>query len=101
MKIQQLQAYSFPLSEGVQAVLVQAGPTWNGMAELRCIAPAAFKEERMIVMAHGAAATRHFNLLLGDSYEDFIVVMATPKLREVLTAIGAIPKPDKAEGTAA
>jgi hypothetical protein len=92
-----ISAVRLRLSDGVEAVLVQEGPEWNTLRQYRCVAPAAFVDQKLVTspqMDEGPLKN-FFDCVLGR-VEDRPIVMASPALGAAIIAINAAQKPAKA-----
>lgn len=88
LKAENISAVRLRLSDGVEAVLVQQGQTWNGLREYRCIAPAAFAGQKLLTVSNedDSVFTRIFSSGWGDMGTQTIM-MASPALGAAIQAI--------------
>lgn len=93
LKATSVSAVSLALTDGVEAYFVQHGPEWNTLRAYRCIAPAAFAGQFLIVAPDTGAGdlSMMFDKIMGHVLGSPIV-MASPSLAVAMLAINAATK---------
>lgn len=97
LKAENISAVRLRLSDGVEAVLVQEGDSWNTLREYRCIAPAGFVGQKLLTAPDddNGLFTRVFRGGWGDMGSQAIL-MASPALGAAIQAVNAAASPTKA-----
>lgn len=82
LKTKRISAVSLALPNGVEAVLVQQGPAWNGLHEYKCISPALFAGQTVITMpqANDRRSLGAFFAVLRRLDDEEVIVMASPDI---------------------
>ena len=100
---EEITAVKIKLRDGSEAVFVQQGREWNGLTELRCVAPKAFEGQLIITAPEpdSGRMSQLFHSVFGR-VANRVVLMASPQIGATLKAIeaaeAATPAPASAAG---